>query len=292
MTFLTQKLEKEIKNDRIKNGKILKKIIEPVIYDWGRRYLVARDPESAFFYFKNQTLPMFKECIKNLFIIIPSSEKENAEYLKTLDERINEANKISDFDKTVTVRYQFEVGNELVNLSFKKLLKEHLDLIREPYSLEKEIGFIKKDVEFAVNRYVKSYMKSEKSRFGPKGVYDTSPLGQAELKFAFDEILKLKVSRNPILPRLKPENYYEIGIEDKMLIYDISRIMEKMSDKYGNLRYFISKYGTSPLCYPNMCVDFLLGKDYEVVGIYLKMIGHLEFPEFKPKPTRSLDYID
>ncbi|MEM5790858.1 MAG: hypothetical protein QXP77_02330 [Candidatus Aenigmatarchaeota archaeon] len=292
MTFLSQKLEREIKNDKIKNGKILNKVIEPVIDDWGERYLVARDPESAFLHFKNKTLPIFKECIKNLFAITPSTEKENAEYLKTLDERINEANKVSEFDKTLTIRYQFEVGNGLVNFSFKKLLKEHLDLRKEnPYSLEKEIDFIKKNIGFAVSRYVKSYMKSEKSRFGPKGIYDTSPLGQAELKFAFDEILKFKVSKVPVLPSLKPENYYEIGIEDRTIIYDISNIMEKASDKYGNLRYFISRYGTKPLCYPNMCFDFLLEKNYKLVGTYLEMIGYLKVPEFKLSLIKPLEYV-
>ncbi len=295
MTFLIQKLDKEIRNGRIKNGKrLLNEVMNPVVYGWGKRHSVARDPESAFFHFKNKTLPIFKECIKNLFILTPLTEKENTEYIKALDERINEANRMREFDKTMTLRYQFEIGNCLINFSFKKLLKEHLDLRREdPYSLQNEINFIKKDVGFVIKRYVESYIKSsKKSKFGPPtGVYDTSPLGQAELKFAFDEILKLKVSKPPTLPSLNWKNYYEIGIEDKTIVYDISRIMEEASQPFGGLRHFISKYGTKSLCIPGMSLNFLLNGDYEVIGTYLKMIGYLKVPEFKTKHIKPLEYI-
>ncbi len=292
MTLLVQKLEKEIRNKRIKNGEIIENnVIKPVIYSWGKRHLFS-DPESTFLNFKNRTLPLFKECIRNLFNITPSTEKENAEYLKTLDERINEANEVNKFDRTVIIRYEFEIGNGLVNLGFKKLLKDHLDLRKDPHSLKEEIDLIKKDVGFAVSRYVKSYISTEKSMFGPKGIYYTAPLGQAELKFAFDEIVKLKVSKTPLLPSLTPKNYWKIGIEDKSFIYDISRIMENLSQPHGRLRYFISKYGTHPLCYPNMCLDFLLEKDYELVGTYLNMIGYLEVPWFKSKQLpKPLEYV-
>ena len=279
MTYLVQKLEKEIRRGRLENGELIyKHVLQPVIFDWGRRYLVARSPEAAFATFKEETLPMFKECIKVLYDLTPSTERENMEYIKTIDDKINEAKKLKKFDKTVIIRYQFEIGNGMTNLGMKKILKEHLDLRKnDPYRLKREISFIKQDFGFSLDRYVRTYKRSEEAGYyPPKGVYDTSPLGQAELKCAFDEVIKLKLNREPILPSLNEKNYERIKMADPQVLAYVSLVLGVKSKRPGALRYYISKYGTRPLCYPNMCLDFLLEKDFDLITTYLKMIGYVE----------------
>lgn len=279
-TYLVQKLDKEIRRGYLPDGEsIYKQVLQPIVYDWSRRYLVARSPEAAFATFKNETLPLFKECIRALYDLTPSTEKENMECIKTIDERINQASELEKFDKTAIIRYQFEIGNGMINLGMKKILKEHLDYGKEKstYKLQKEIEFIKQDIGFGLSRYVNSYRRSEEAEvFPPKGVYDTSPLGQGELKFAFDEVIKLKLKKEPVLPSLDEKNYEKIGIADPQLFIQISKILETKSKRPGALRFYISTYGTKPLCYPSMCLNFLLEKDYEIVYTYLNMIGYME----------------
>jgi|GEM_PF-4777428 len=286
LTYLVQKLEKERKRIE-KIDFIFNEVVKPVVFEWGRRKGILYS--NLFEEFKNKTLPIFKSCITALYFLTPSTEEENREYIKTLDEKINEAYEREKLERPLVVKYCFEIGNGLINLGFRKILKEYLD--RKSKNLGYEIDFIKKDVGFALKRYIESYCRNlnEKQKtYPPKGTYDASPLGQAELKFAFDEVIKLNTPLKPTLPFLNESNYHSIGVENKSILFYVS---EKMGRALKDLENYIKKHGVGPLCYPNLCAEFLLGRNFDAAYTYLSMIGYLAIPSIEKKEKEKTFYI-
>jgi len=290
MTRLTYLLNKGIKNGVLEDGKrVFEDVISPLRSNWAQRRKLGMDVETAFSHFKNTTLPMFKEAITTLFEVIPPQDKKAMTYLINIDEKINEANTLKKPDTTLMVRYGYEVTNALMDIGYRVILADRWRYIERKKGrgiLRREIRRDKRDIGYALNRYISSYRRSkEAGMIPPKGIYDTSSLGQAQLKFAYDEVVSLKLAK-PLLPNLNERNYERIISGNPQVLHYISLILERKTARPGALRFYISKYGLESLCIPAMSHLFVIEEDYEIISSFIKMVGYIE----RPKP-RGTTYI-